>query len=841
MSGGQKARVALARAVYRDADVYLLDDPLSAVDAHVGQWLFSECLLKELAGKTRILVTHQVHLLSQCDEVIVMIDGKVRAMGSFQDLSNCGDIDVTDIIGAYNNEPAEADPQHMETVQEEAEEEVEQEEPPRKAISSLDITLEASSDPTDVSSNEPEGEGGNQIPPSKAMAELEEKITKIISIEEKREGSVSSETYNYYIRAGGIFFFIAIIVFSTANQALVLLANFWLAHWGTVANDAALRGEPLSSNRNLFYLDQFALLSMCGVAAMIIRSVFIAELRIGTSVVLHEGILRATLDAPVAFFDVTPIGRVLNRFSSDMLTVDEELSQTVQQLSNSSFATLGAIAGIAGATNGTFLVLLIPMIFFYGRMQRFFRKSNTAIARLESVSRSPIYADFSQALNGISTIRAYKDQRRFVEQLEHRVNTNTTAAMMLQVGSQWLAVRLDFFGSTISLFIAIIAVATQKSHFISAGLLALGLTYSFSLTNFLKFAVRISAQLEAQMNSVERIKYYADNIVSEEPDKGKNPDLPEDWPQQGNIVAKDIYMRYRDGPMVVKGVSFQVSGGEKVGIAGRTGSGKSSLMVALFRIQELASGQIFIDGIDCSSVPLQLLRSKLGIIPQDPVMFSASVRFNLDPFNEHTDMEVWDALRSVNMDQHVSSLPGKLEEMVAEGGDNFSVGQRQLICIARALLRRPRILVLDEATASVDKDTDVLVQAMVRERFEGATVLTIAHRLHTIIDYDKIMVLDSGHLVEMDQPSVLLGKDRGTFKALWKRHQSSHGLGSRSTSNTSLSRIGSSASLQDGSGVPKRLLGKMTSAMYFDKKIGFVKPTEEVEERTADEDVTRDV
>ena len=385
--------------------------------------------------------------------------------------------------------------------------------------------------------------------------------------------------------------------------------------------------------------------------------------------------------------------------------------------------------------------------------------------------------------------------------------------MMQQLGTQWLSVRLDFFGALISFFVALIGVATLSSGFIPAGSLALGLSYSFQLTQFLKFAVRMLAQFEAQMNSVERIKHYVDEIPREPDGPSKSVDIPDDWPQQGNIVAKDIYMRYRDGPMVVKGVSFQVSGGEKVGIAGRTGSGKSSLMVALFRIQELASGQIFIDGIDCSSVPLQLLRSKLGIIPQDPVMFSASVRFNLDPFNEHADLEVWDALRSVNMDQHVSSLPGKLEEMVAEGGDNFSVGQRQLICIARALLRRPRILVLDEATASVDNDTDVLVQAMVRERFEGATVLTIAHRLHTIIDYDKIMVLDRGRLVEMDQPSSLLSMERSSFKALWNRHQSGRGL---ANSNSSLSIDLDESKDHSSKGVRRGLRDKMTSSVYFE-------------------------
>jgi ATP-binding cassette, subfamily C (CFTR/MRP), member 1 len=291
--------------------------------------------------------------------------------------------------------------------------------------------------------------------------------------------------------------------------------------------------------------------------------------------------------------------------------------------------------------------------------------------------------------------------------------------------------------------------------------------------------VRMIATAEAQMNSVERVKYYIDTIEQEDEGTlkgldGKDVIVPDEWPAKGTVTGTGVQMRYRDGPLVLRGVDFQVKGGEKIGIAGRTGSGKSSLMIGLFRIQELALGSITIDGLDTKTIPLRTLRSRLGIIPQDPVLFSASVRFNLDPFTKHTDAEIWNVLDQVNMKDHVTTLPGKLSEEVAEGGDNFSTGQRQLICIARALLRKPKILVLDEATASIDNETDEMIQRMVRVNFKDCTVLTIAHRLNTIIDSDRVIVMDAGLMAEFGPPEALLKNEEGAFKSLWDKHQKSH-------------------------------------------------------------------
>ena len=342
------------------------------------------------------------------------------------------------------------------------------------------------------------------------------------------------------------------------------------------------------------------------------------------------------------------------------------------------FSCLGALVAVAISTKGLFLILMLPLIVIYNRIQQFFRKTNTSVARMESISRSPIYADFSQTLNGLSSIRAYHEQKRFIKHLEVMVDYNTVPNILSQIASQWLAIRLDLLGSIITVFIAIIAIAIP--NFLPPSYVALGLSYSFQITTQLKMAVRFMATFEAQMNSVERIMHYIENVVQEETNTNLNNSvtIPDNWPSKGAIKGTNVEMRYRDGPLVLKGIDFDIQSGEHIGVAGRTGSGKSSMMIALFRIQELSNGCITIDGIDISTVPLYKLRSKLGIIPQDPVMFSATVRFNLDPFDEHSDEELWEVLLNVNMKEHILSMKDKLSENVAEGGDNFSAGQRQV-------------------------------------------------------------------------------------------------------------------------------------------------------------------
>lgn len=793
LSGGQKARVCLARAVYNDADLYLLDDPLSAVDAHVGDHIFRQCIKENLKNKTVLLVTHHLHVLPQCDLIVILDDnGSILVSGTYTEILNSG-IDVEKYLAVKKKES-------------------EDEEEETDAVDRTDVVViegkEGESTTDGIVGKKRSGSASNsnrdRASSNSTRKDKSNKADgKLMSKEERNMGDVPMEAYWSYVTFGGTFVFFLTMFTQFITQVLQVVGNFRLVDWGdeTTRYEYVLN-ESMPRSRSFFWFNGYAGLLMASIFTLFLSRMFLTYHRTEASVNFHNKILSRVLYFPVAFFDVTPIGRIINRFSQDMQTVDEDLAQSMSQVISMFGSVLGTIGAIAGSTKGVFLILLVPLSVLYRYFNIYFRKSNTAIARLEAISRSPIYADFSQTISGTSTIRAYGQSDRFIANLERFANNNTIPGVLQQVASQWLSIRLDFLGAIIQFFMGCLAVSSAKINFIPAGYLALGLSYSIQLTALLKMAVRVTATMEAQFNAVERIRHYAINIPIEEEEKPlvleelasktfAEGDVemamiakvkteiihpPADWPSAGKVEFFDAKMRYREGPLVLKGISFTAEAGDKVGIAGRTGCGKSSLMVALFRIEELVAGRIVIDGIDISQIPLNTLRSKLCIIPQDPVMFSASVRFNLDPFDECTDEQVWDVLRDVNMKDHIMSLPNKLEELVAEGGDNFSAGQRQLICIGRAILRKPKILIMDEATASIDAETDNFIQRMIRTKFKPCTVLTIAHRLHTIIDSTKVLVLDGGHVAEYESPETLLSREDGMFKKLWDRHVSEGGL-----------------------------------------------------------------
>ena len=405
----------------------------------------------------------------------------------------------------------------------------------------------------------------------------------------------------------------------------------------------------------------------------------------------------------------------------------------------------------------------------YFIIQKWFRKTSTELQRVTSIAGSPIFADFSQVLTGTSTVRAYGERERFFNQCQTSFDNFNASYNLVYMANYWLGLRLDFLGGLIGAFIGAVSVATAKYDFIPAGWLGLALSYSIEVTGFLKHGVRMMATIEADMNSVERVLYYTENIEPEAPDVVPDKDPSNDsWPSAGVIDFENVSMRYRDGPLVLKNINLTVQGGEKIGVVGRTGSGKSSLMNLLFRITEVEKdgGSVKIDGVNTSQIGTEVLRLNLSIIPQDPVMFSNTVRYNIDPFGAATESEIWEVLQKVQLVDVISALPNGLDDEVAEGGENFSQGQRQLLCIARSLLRKPKILILDEATASIDNTTDAAIQKMIRENFKNATVLTIAHRLNTILDSDRILVLDDGNLAEFDTPENLLSKPDGLFRGM---------------------------------------------------------------------------
>mmetsp|Transcript_28549 Transcript_28549/g.67042 ORF Transcript_28549/g.67042 Transcript_28549/m.67042 type:complete len:1480 (+) Transcript_28549:1-4440(+) len=742
LSGGQKARVSLARAMYSaKTRLLLMDDPLSAVDSHVGEHLFSNAIAGEVGqGRTRILVTHHVHVLARCDSVIVMENGTIKHQGRYQDLIDqgvdfAGAVDVSKIQKSDSSDEEEAD----------------------DAVGKSDKKQKSS------------GKGEDKNAQKKAGANL-------VSKEEREEGDVATDAYVQYMKAGGYCVAILTILIQGMGRAFEILSTFWLAVWAEKMQAAEALGTPFTNQQTSYYVGIFGLLGFLSILGLGFRGIFLAMHRLKASQKLHDGLTDAVLRAPISFFDVTPVGRVLNRFAADMDKLDLELTQTVSQGINTFFQVLGALGAILVATKGTFIVPLIPLGFLYHVIQKWFRKTSTELQRVTSIANSPIFADFSQTLSGTSSIRAYGVQDGFFKKCKNSFDNMNASYLLVQLASYWLALRLDVMGGAIGMFIGAIAVGTLETGFIPAGWLGLALSYSIEVTSYLKYGVQMIARLEADMSSVERILYYTDNIEPEAPDviPEKDPE-PGTWPLKGEIELSNASMRYRDGPLVLKDLSFTVKGGEKIGVCGRTGSGKSSLMIALFRISEIEKdGSIFVDGVDIGEIGTAALRQNISIIPQDPVMFSNTIRYNLDPFATTSDEELWDVLKKVEMGEVIAQLPKGLDDLVAEGGENFSQGQRQLLCIARSLLRKPKILVMDEATASIDNETDATIQRMIRENFSDATVLTIAHRLNTIMDSDRILVLDDGHIAELDTPDNLLKKESGHFKAMVEKSRSAH-------------------------------------------------------------------
>uniref|UniRef100_A0AAX7U4I7 Multidrug resistance-associated protein 4 n=1 Tax=Astatotilapia calliptera TaxID=8154 RepID=A0AAX7U4I7_ASTCA len=637
LSGGQKARVNLARAVYQDADIYLLDDPLSAVDAEVGKHLFEQCICGLLKNKCRILITHQLQHLRTADQILVL----------------------------------------------------------------------------------------KEVCPPLCWFK-------------------------------GPF-----------QQVAYILQDWWLFSNSTATAVSVDSGMDVTSSFRkfdlTFYLGIYSGLTAAAVVFGFARSLVIFHGLVRSAQTLHNSMFSAVLHTPVTFFDVNPIGRILNRFSKDVSQMDSMLPITFVDFYQLFLQNAGVIA-VAASVIPLILIPVVPLLIIFLYLRSFYLRTSRDVKRLESTTRSPVFSHLSLSLQGLSTIRALKAEERLKKAFDAHQDLHSEAWFLFLMTSRWFALRLD---SICSIFITLTAFGcVLLRHGLEAGEVGLVLTYAVTLIGNFQWTVRQSAEVENMMTSVERVVEYTE-LKSEAPlETQKRP--PPDWPSQGMITFDRVNFFYsKDGPPVLKDINATFQPKEKVGIVGRTGAGKSSLVSALFRLAE-PQGKIYIDGIVTSEIGLHDLRQKMSIIPQDPVLFTDSVRKNLDPFNQHTDEDLWKALEEVQMKSVVEELPGKLETVLAESGSNFSMGQRQLLCLARAVLRKNRILIIDEATANVDPRTDELIQKTIREKFRDCTVLTIAHRLNTIIDSDRILVLDSGTIQELDCPFTLLQNKEG---ALYKMVQ----------------------------------------------------------------------
>ncbi|XP_067669590.1 ATP-binding cassette sub-family C member 4-like isoform X2 [Haliotis asinina] len=742
LSGGQRARVNLARALYTNADIYLLDDPLSAVDAAVGRHIFEKCIQGALKKKPRILVTHQVQYLKEADQILILKEGKVLGTGTFEELSKSG-IDFASLLKHDDEDEDDS------------------------AVMMLPDTISTSN----VNFNEL---GSSLSLASIASDFVPEKI-QVQEEEQRQEGTVGLGVYVKYFRAGtGIFVFILLVLLNLLAQTAYIMSDWWLSRWSneeeiryaatsrfneemTLFNSSNITVPEVDTNVNIYI---FTGIVVSVFLFGLLRALLFFKIAVDASQTLHNRMFSKILRAPISFFDNNPVGRILNRFSKDVGHMDDLLPITFFDFVQCFLLIVGIII-VAGIINPWVFIPTVPLCILFIFIRRYYLRSSRSVKRLEGTTRSPVFSHLSASLQGLHTIRAMSMEGKFMDEFDSHQDLHTEAWFLFLSTSRWLAVRLDWLCAIFVTAVSFCSVLAADR--MDAGLVGLSITYAMTLMGLFQWGVRQSAEVENQMISVERVLEYS-QLPSEAPlESGKDNKPPPNWPQHGIISGEKAALKYSEnGPNVLKDINFCIRAQEKVGIVGRTGAGKSSMIVMLFRLVE-PTGKLMIDGINISDIGLHDLRKTISIIPQDPVLFTGTLRRNLDPFGQHSDSQLWKSLEEVELKPAIEELPGQLETEVSEGGINFSVGQRQLICLARAILRKNKILLIDEATANVDPKTDELIQATIRDKFRQCTVLTIAHRLHTIMDSDRVLVLDEGKIIDFDEPHLLLEKGEGHF------------------------------------------------------------------------------
>lgn len=721
LSGGQRARVNLARAVYSDADIYLLDDPLSAVDAKVGKHIFENCINGLLSNKVRVLVTHQLQYMKSADYIVILDKGSVVKQGEYQQMKESGmDIDSLEKefhLGQEKYHEIEGGKMTVTTDQENAK---------RRERRESDCS---------------------RLSAGKGMTTCQE---------DRIVGTISSRLYWDYFRSGlhGVLLLFLLLLFFIA-QASIISPNLWLVHL-----------------TRLKWVDQKHKLNLIIYGSLVGGALFLAVLRgllyycttLRCSENLHDKMVLSILQSPVYFFDTNPSGRILNRFSKDIGIVDEFLPPTSLLSVQYILQTLASVC-VTCSTNYWAIIGVIPMVTGFFAINRYYLKTSREIKRMEAISQSPVLAHLADTLEGIIIIRTYHMEDKFMEAFNEVQDRRSQIWFLVPHSARWMGIRLDF---VCTLFVAV-ATFTGVFTTTDAGTLGLSLVYAISTVGQLQFAMRQTADVENMMTAVERVITYTELPKEPTYDISKKP--PPDWPQDGGLRFEDLSLTYYEGgPQVLKNISININAREKVGVAGRTGAGKSSLVSALFRMPEPA-GNIYIDGLALSEFNVQSTRPVISVITQNPTLFSGPLRINLDPFSRFTDAEVWSVLEQVQMKSKIQELPGELYFELSESGNNFGVGERQLLCLARSLLNKNKIIVMDEATANVDFSTDRRIQETIRSKFQDCTVITIAHRLNTIIDYDKVLVMDKGTVVEFDKPSVLLQDNDGVLTELFRNQQ----------------------------------------------------------------------
>lgn len=742
MSGGQKQRIQIARAVYQDADVYLLDDPFSAVDAHTGAQLFADCLMGMLKDKTILYVTHQVEFLPAADLILVMRDGRIAQAGKFEDLLK-QNIGFELLVGA-----------HSEALE---------------SILVVENSSRTTQEPTADGESNKDFDSTAELPPRRhdsehdLSLEISEKEGRLVQDEEREKGSIGKEVYWSYITTvkGGALIPI-ILIAQSSFQILQVASNYWMAWVYPPDSDT----EPLYKMDIILLV--YVLLAVGSSLCVLLRTMLLAITGLWTAETLFMKMLYSVMRAPMAFFDSTPTGRILNRASTDQSVLDLEMPMRLGWCAFSIIQLLGTM-GVMSQVAWEVFVIFIPVTAICIWYQQYYIPTARELARLSGIQRAPILHHFGESLVGAATIRAFNQEDRFSDGNLGLVDNHSRPWFHNVSAMEWLSFRLNLLSNFVFAFSLVLLVSLPEG-IINPSIAGLAVTYGINLNVLQASVIWNICNAENKMISFERILQYS-NIASEAALLIEDSRPPSNWPEMGMICFRNLHIRYAEHlPSVLKNITCTFPGKRKIGVVGRTGSGKSTLIQAIFRIVEPREGTIIIDGIDITKIGLHDLRSRLSIIPQDPTMFEGTVRGNLDPLEQHSDREVWEALEKCQLGDIVRGKEEKLDTAVVENGENWSAGQRQLFCLGRALLKKSSILVLDEATASVDSATDGVIQKVISQEFKNRTVVTIAHRIHTVINSDLVLVLSDGRIAEFDTPTRLLERENSFFSKLIREY-----------------------------------------------------------------------